>query len=107
MYTLKDLLHPATVKTKIPPSERAQQLIVIRLFHVMLILSVRRVDITTAGKKKERNLVCLFIACFNCYSASFSLPQALPWSQKFLHTVDKPVSVLKCTKKKTEENILN
>mgnify|MGYP000677638673 FL=1 len=106
MYTLKDLLHPATVKTKIPPSERAQQLIVIRLFHVMLILSVRRVNIT-AGKKKERNLVCLFIACFNCYSASFSLPQALPWSQKFLHTVDKPVSVLKCTKKKTEENILN
>ena len=53
MYTLKDLLHPITVKTKIPPSERVQQLIVIRLFHVMLILSVRRVNITTAKKKKR------------------------------------------------------
>ena len=59
MYTLKDLLHPATVKTKIPPSERAQQLIVIRLFHVMLILSVRRVNITTAEKKKKN--VTLFV----------------------------------------------
>lgn len=102
MYTLKDLLHPATVKTKIPPSERAQQLIVIRLCHLMLILSVRRVNITTV-EKKNRNLVCLFIACFNCYSASFRLPQALPWSQKFVHTVDKPVSVLKCTKKKKQK----
>lgn len=71
---------------------------------MLTLLSVRWVNITTPKKIswKVNLFVCLLHALIAYYS--FSLPQALPWSQKFLHTVDKPASVLKRTTKKENKN---
>mgnify|MGYP007094288920 CR=1 FL=1 len=107
IHTLKDLLHPATVKTKIAPSERAQQLIVIRLFHVMLILSVRRVNITAKKKKKNVTLfVCLLHALIVTRPPSAYLKRFLG-VKNFCILLTNQFLSWNVPKKKTEKNILN